>query len=857
MYDSCSSVDGEGGFSVPVDKKYIPARKSMRSLFAQDALQSKQGVTSLRYEEQSKKNKTVSLSVMEGNSSPGYPPNAPSPLQTAVQAVTIAYSGDTSMGACVVAVCVPHANAPIATPLIAIVDREKRPRCRVPMDGGLQFLQNESSPQYASLYDPSLGSHWTLMFKGRRECTEFFSAVHTTVHYTEVDIGAAPRFVEWNNEKNAEEGALQVKLASGDVASISYIAWLLRRMPGTRFFSIGKMVEEVPPEAPCEVLVGDGSLMAGIEEALVGMQRGASRLVFVPPKKTSIRMGMGNPEVSPSDTVVVHLTCQDVAVRSDVRGGHKATVASPLEKNFSNSGTQAKTTSPAPVTQTEPSSKPVPDAPAVVGGDLSTLLQAILLKMLQQQQNSSGSSISSSNNTNNNNNSTGCDSGNGVSGQWSALERSIDRVHIQLSSLYEKIDRLAIAETLEKNNAAIERIVKRVVGKAPAGEVDVEEMAKDRDGLLATIERLKKRLDEETNNYHRALEAMGRHKDEVHSLRNDLCIEQETHESRMRQLEEHNRLKFVEMEVRHRQAIERVAEEKLREGREIGLKEGLQLGKQEALEAAGGHSDREWKDRFFASEQRALQLEAEMQERESHHISERRGLQEQIDALHEMTEKLDQRAQHARIARQTGVEETSRQCKLLRRAMNAAYTHMEMQLSGMDETVNVTDVLQMLMVALRSETDTFIDEIKKQAEFFCGLDSQSAVPIEGEKSRVQTDENASDHLEATEAEAMDKKRTTALFPGKEQKTTMNTELAEDECVKIDELPPVPPQDLSSFMCDNPPNVFPESVEPVAEDDDISHEFVRKDENKKGDLCNVAAVTSRLPKSESNDDESDW
>ncbi|KAF8294260.1 hypothetical protein TcYC6_0102950 [Trypanosoma cruzi] len=162
-------------------------------------------------------------------------------------------------------------------------------------------------------------------------------------------------------------------------------------------------------------------------------------------------MGMGNPEVSPSDTVVVHLTCQDVAVRSNMRGGHKTTVASPLEKRFSNSGTQAKTTPPAPVTQTEPSSKLVPDAPAVLGGDLSTLLQAILLQMLQQQQNSGGgSSISSSNNTNNNNNSTGCDSGNGVSGQWSALERSIDRVHIQLSSLYEKIDRLAIAETLER-----------------------------------------------------------------------------------------------------------------------------------------------------------------------------------------------------------------------------------------------------------------------------------------------------------------------------------------------------------------------------------------------------------------------
>ncbi|RNF18550.1 peptidyl-prolyl isomerase E (cyclophilin E) [Trypanosoma conorhini] len=857
MYDdSGSSVDAEeGGFPNPSDTRKTLTRKSMRSLFAQDALQSKQGVTSLRYEDQGRRNKAVPLSVMGGNSAPGYPPNAPSPLRTAVQAVALAYSGETSMGACVVAVCVPHANAPIVTPLIAIVDREKRPRCRVTVDRNLQFVQNRSSPQYASLYDPSLGSHWTLMFKGRRECTEFSSAVHTTLHYMEVEMGTAPPFVEWGNEAKAEAEAPQLEVSRGDVASISYMAWLLRRVSGTNFFSLGKMVEEVPPLAPCEVVVGDGNLMAGTEEALIGMQKGTSRLVFVPPKKTVVGMGMGNPEVSSSDTVVVHLTCHDVMARCSMSRGDKPTPVTPLETIPFNNDIRAAATNP--VTQAETSSTRVADAPAAVGGDISTVLQAILLQTLQQQQQQQ------QNKTSNTNNNTVCGSWNDVSGPWSSVERGIDRIHIQLSSLYEKIDRLAIAEIVDKNNAVVERIMRRVVGKAPTDDVDVEDMTKDRDGLLATIERLKKRLEEETNNYHRALEVMGSHKDELHSLQNDLRIEQEAHASRVRQLEEHHRLNLVEVEVRHRKALERVAEEKLLEGREMGFREGARLGKQEALEAAGGHGNCEWRERLFASEQRVVQLETEMQEQASHHISERRRLLDQIDALQEVTEKLDRRAQQSRLASQHGADDTSRQCKLLRRAMNAAYTNIEMQLCGLDqEKVEVKDALQMVMFALRTETDAFIDEIKKEAALLSGVDSHGGTPIEVTKSAVKAEETVLGEVAVGEAEPVEKEEENSVaFLEHEQRLPMNTGPTEDESVQLDGLPPAPlPLPMlgtTPVMCHDPPNVFSEYVEPAVRSDDPVPCVVGEDEEDNTGVCKEDVVAGRLTEPASNAADSAW
>ncbi|KEG11828.1 hypothetical protein DQ04_02241060 [Trypanosoma grayi] len=840
MYDGSSSSAEEGDIFVGRHaEKTAATRRSMKSLFAEDAMQSKHGVTSLRYEGGAavtggggggggiSSSKAVSLSAMGGGNAPGQPPNAPSPLRTAAQAVVLTYKGDVFVGPCVVAVCVPNVNAFITSPLIAIVDREKHSQCRVRVDRELQLLQNKSEPQYGSLYDPSVGVHWSLMFKGRRECTEFVAAVHTTLHYMEMETSPMPPFVEWEAATAAEAATkreLNGMVSHGDVVSVSFMAWLLRRIPGTRFFSLGKLIEEVPPEAPREVVLGDGVMMVGVEEVLVGMNSESSRLVFLSPGKTEVRKGIGNPEVSPSDAVVVHITCHEVRCRSNAMDRKKNLTTSahagdnPLGSGVDAGGGNATSSSSEAAARfhSEASHKQERATPVEVGGDTNTLLQAILLQTLQQQNNNKNSNTASEG---------GCGES---SGHLATIERGIDRVHLQLASLYEKIDRLGIDEKIAKNNTVIERIVKQAVGKAPVNDVDVEDMDKDRDSLLAVIENLKKRLGEATDNYHRALEVMGRHKDEVHRMQNDLLIQQETNASRVRQLEEQRRLQLVEAEVQHRQALERIADEKFREGRDAGFAEGVRAGRQEAFEATGGHSEHEWKERLFTSEQRIVELESEMQEQEARHIAERRRLQEQIDTLQEMSAKLEKRAKDASsAASHFSPDITARQCKTLRRAMNATYTNIESQLWEVGrDSVQVEDALRMVFMAVKSETRTFTDEIKKEAALSWEGERLTESCLEAQRAEETVHGDAPHTLEAPAEHGTEAASASAVaaVDGTEEEcsvllshsqgVTATTPTAGADLVRLEGLPPAPPQNTASSGLANLSDAYPDPPELV-------------------------------------------
>nr|CCC52878.1 conserved hypothetical protein [Trypanosoma vivax Y486] len=680
----------------------------MKSLFAQDAMQSRHGVTSLRYEDHPTQTsgKAVARSLARGGAIPAQAPNT-SPLQTAFQYTVMTYKGENAVGLCVVAVCIPRSNTSVTTtPLIAIIDREKRPQCRIPIDGNLQLLQNPSEPQYASLYDPNFGGHWSLMFKGRRECTEFVAGTFTVFHSPRLDDNLTPLpFVEWDNGTAATPVAHQDGVSRGDVISISFTMWLLRRVSGTTFFALGKIIEEVPPDAPREVTVADGSLMAGVEEALIGLRGGgASRLVFVPPRMTRVLRGIGNPEVLPSDTVVVHVSCHEVVRR--VKGGgnrvaDKSVLPSPAVETDGGQGWVAATNTPAPT----------------ANADNNALLQVLLLQTIQQQQQQQ---------SNNAPRASGGDGGVAAANQLGSIERSIERVQCQLATLYEKIDRLAIEEKIEKNNAAIERMVKKAVGKAPTNDVDAEDMMKDRDGLLATIERLKRRLEEETANYHRALEAISRHKDEVHGLQKDLLLQRETHEARVKQLEEQRRLRAVESEVQHQQAMERISEEKYREGREAGARAAREEMRQKQLSGLDGDGEQEWRQRLFASEQRAVQLEAAMHEIEGRHIAERRQLQEHIDATEKMNAILKERLGTGALGagalegvHLTAAEAARQQCAVLRRAMKALMTNVQTQVCTIgSDKVAVEDVLRILGSSIEVEVDSFTAQIMSEAQSF-------------------------------------------------------------------------------------------------------------------------------------------
>nr|CCC94945.1 conserved hypothetical protein [Trypanosoma congolense IL3000] len=718
MIDTSDSSGKEGSASAErnlTDKraKRVTAHRGMKSLFAEDDMQSTQGVTSLRYEDQSR-GKAVARSLMGGSGAAGQPAGGSSPLQTAAQAPVIAYKGSETVGSCVVALCVPRTNAPAnIPPLIAIIDREKHPKCRVRMDEDTQLIQSTENPQYASLYDPSFGGYWSLMFKGRRECTEFVAATLTAINSPRLQDNANPiSFLEWDNGTGGDEGLPSV--SKGDTVSVSFTSWLLRRVPGSAFFSLGQVVEEVPPEAPREVSLGNGTLMVGVEEALSGMKvGGASRLVFVPPRKTRVLRGLASPDVQPSDTVVTHITCHEV-LRTG--GGNRVPAAAATRGTDSSAPLrvdQAATALSAEVPMLmgggdPPQAQPAAVVPQSGSSDINSLMQVLLVQTLQQQQQQQQPHHSG-----------------GVSsiegGQLSSIERSVERLHLQLATLYEKIDRLGIDEKIEKNNAAIERIVKKVVGKVPMGDVDVEDAVKDRDGLLATIERLKGKLEEETANYHRALEAMSRHKDDVLQLQKDLQVQQETHVARVQQLEEDRRLRLVEAHVQQQHAVERVAEEKFQEGYNAGLRAAeLKQKEQRALDpsGAGDSTVQEWRDRLFASEQRVLQLETALQQAEGHHISERRQLQEHIDALTKMTSMLQERVGGMGPEAQTLVREsaTEEQCAILQRSMRAVCVNIETQLRAIGaDKVPVLDVLHMLNTVTEAEVKAFSDEAARDA----------------------------------------------------------------------------------------------------------------------------------------------
>ncbi|CBH17280.1 hypothetical protein, conserved [Trypanosoma brucei gambiense DAL972] len=689
------------------------ASRGMRSMFAEDDMQSRQGVTSLRYEDKGT-DKAVARSVMGSGGATGQQSNASSPLQTAVQAVVVAYKGEEVIGSCVVAACVPRTSA-TAPPLIAIIDRDKRPQCRVRMDENLQLIQSEGEPQYASLFDPSFGGHWSLMFKGRRECTEFVASVLTALNSSRLqDSGVTPPIVEWGSGASPYEelGAAARTVTRGDTVTISFTSWLLQRVPGTSFFSLGKVIEEVPPEAPREVSVGSGTMMIGVENALTGMREGGfSRLVFVTPRLTKVNRGLGNPEVQPSDTVVTHITCHEilraVGRNKASRPAHQVGTVEADNVNSAFDNTTAALGAPAVISDRRecPPGSVETGAAQTGSSDVNSLMQVLLLQTLQQQQQQKQSVSAPV----------------AEGGQLSSIERSVERLHLQIATLYEKVDRLGIDEKIEKNNAAIERIVKKVVGKVPMGEVDLEDAVKDRDGLLATIERLKGRLEEETSNYHRALEAMSRHKDEVLQLQKDLQLQQETHGARVQQLEEDRRLRLVEAHVQQQQAVERVGEEKFREGYEAGVRATEQKHKeQRALDPAAtdGCTTQEWKDRLFASEQRAVQLETALQQAEGRHIAERRQLQEHVDALTRMTTMLQERAEAKASAVEIldGQQTAEQQSAFLRRTMNSVYVNLETQLRAMgSDTVSVLDVLHLLSSVTAAEVSAFSDDASKEA----------------------------------------------------------------------------------------------------------------------------------------------
>lgn len=652
------------------------SRRTMRSLFAQNNALGASTSPAFRYSDQSVLVQSIAASA-----------SSSIPLQVVRHALVQAYSGEEYRGTCVFALCVPNTREPplTASPLLTLVDEGKRTLCRFPIGPDLQLSQSTTNSQFVSCYDPALGSHWQFMFSDRRDAADFVVSVQTLAFHIRNPSSSAAEFMSY------ETGSLHSVSSSpavqpGTAAQFGLKLWLLQRVGATCYYTTGKVVEEVPSEAPCDVTVKGGQWMVGLEECAVGMRAGDVRLCILPPGHTAVPHGVEKLEVTPADTVVALLHCVSILTPTTT------------PRRTVQRGLRAALTPPPP-----PPVEPVAAASTTEDPTMVALLQRTLLQALANATfPSSGGATAADAHT---------------SSTLDRIERATERVQVQLGNLYEKLDRMDVSTKLQENNLALERIMKKTVGQLPQNEIDVEDRTKDREALLASLEKYKGRFEEVNENYQRALEAMSRYAEKVHSLENDLRIQQDTLEARLSDLAERHRLDAVEWRVRHQAEVDRVGSEQYEAGKAAGTAEGRHLGKQELLRAEGSIGADTWREKCLQNEQEVVRCRSELQEAQGRYVRVRRGLEAEIDSLRLLCDRLG--AQQTALEVHVPEESTEQQCKRVKRALNAVYTDVETQLTAgcgdVTHPISVADTLSVLVVAIKRVSTTFTQEIRTEA----------------------------------------------------------------------------------------------------------------------------------------------
>ncbi|KPI89659.1 hypothetical protein ABL78_1240 [Leptomonas seymouri] len=575
----------------------------------------------------------------------------------------------------------------------------------------------------------------------------------------------AQRGVVHADEKPSEAAAMSDDSAAPTVqamvpTTVHWSTWALRRVSGTSPYCLpAECVDGAPPSSPRDVTPGSGALRDGLEAALVGMRSGELRLVFMAAEETRVRhpeltspsftKSAPTPPSSPSarqrghhrddaHTQVAELHMLDVPAVAFVMCVNAVSTTAPVVTGVVQSPAllssqpdhhqqQQLPSNPRPCLQTE-STGPVSTTAATAAAATSALLQQLLLNALQPPQQAHGAPLPV----------TAAppplasDASPPPSPKWDAMERSLDRVMLQLGSLYEKVDRLDIEGNLRRNNVELERAMKRVAGLAPQA-VAAEDTLKDRDALLASVERYRQQYEEASANYQRALEAMGRSMEKVQALERDLQVQQNLWTRQRHEAAEQTRLQLLERDVQHRAELERVAEERYTAGKSDGHAAGYHEGRQATLTAVDGEGGvsalmAEWKEKVMMRDQQIVALQALLQDAKHHHERDRRQLRAEIDVLTDLNEKLQHIQSNADV--RMPEETAQQQCKRVKRTLNSVYAQVEAQLlmlprrsqaSGNSEVgeaclVSIDDALAVIMTAIRSEAQSAVAQIRADAE---------------------------------------------------------------------------------------------------------------------------------------------
>ncbi|KAG5505328.1 hypothetical protein JIQ42_07536 [Leishmania sp. Namibia] len=615
-------------------------------------------------------------------------------------------------------------NAAVGSPTLMLTSINRQVLCRVALGAtdavfaseSLQLRQDAAQPQYLTFFDDgragirgsnsrsaggggSSGCWWTCMFPDRDKASRFLVSAYTIAQYaaalakrtgtTSVPVPSVrtlPSPPPSKTEKAAvgPAGGAPRVVRPDMPATMCWQAWELRRVSKQTLYCVpGRCIEVVPPSTPQTVAATDGTLWDAVAAALVGMQEGESRLVFLTPEDTRVRQPRSQADPRRSnrsdsnalqralDTpVVVYMTCLQVA-SSPISAPAPSTpaAAGDLALPLPPPPPPAPATAAAAVTAPPPAAAPSQPPHAVDALSTNALLQQFLLHLLQQQppQQSSASA-----------------SHQGPSQEaWESVERTLAGVRAQLGSLHEKIDRLDIEAKLQHNNTELERAMRRVVGLAPQEAVAVEDSLKDREALLASIELYRHKFEEANANYQRALEAVGRSSDRAQALERDLHVQQDLWARQRKDEAEQTRLRLVERDARHRDELERVSEKRYAEGKSDGHAAGYREGRQATLlevegsstGGSGGSVVAEWRAKLMAKEQEVTALQMALQDAKFRHERDRRQLRAEIDVLSELNEKLQHLQANADV--RVPEETVQQQCKRVKRTLNAVYSQVE------------------------------------------------------------------------------------------------------------------------------------------------------------------------------------
>ncbi|KAG5509621.1 hypothetical protein JKF63_06326 [Porcisia hertigi] len=696
-------------------------------------------------------------------------------------------------------------NAPASSPTLLLISSNRQVLCRVALDAtdavfsgeSLRLRQDVAQPQYLTFDDDGhssihggsssrkpLGSRgsgcwWTCMFADRDMASRFLVSTYTVAQYAAVlakitgatsasapSVRTLPAYSSAETDKAMSTVPNDTQcVARPDVpATIWWQTWALRRVSSqTLYYLPGTCLEAVPPSSPRSVAATDGAILGKAAAAVVGMRSGESRLVFLTPEdlrawKPRSRADSGLSDRLDSDSIecdidspaVIYMTCVQVA-SSPINTPVSSTPAAVDDLALLHPRAPSPPPPPA-ATVTESSVAVVaPQSAAVpsqVPGAVDTvatnaLLQQLLLHFLQQPPPQPPSNAPAAHQG-------------PPQEAWESMERTLNRVQARLSSLSEQIDHLDIEGALRRNNTELERVIRKVAGLAPQGDVAIEDALKDREALLASIERYRNRFEEANTNYQRALEAMGPLSDRAQALERDLHLQQDLWAKQRRDEAEQMRLRLVERDARHRDDLERVGEERYAAGRSEGHAEGYQEGRQATLlELEGNGTDgvagsvvAQWRAKLMARDQEVSALQTALQEARLRHERDRAQLRAEIDVLSELKEKLEHLQANADV--RVPEETVQQQCKRVKRILNAVYSKVEgelLQLSSFQElrvrscgsrplppggegmgieeareavdgggsdgrVVAVDDVLAIVMEAIRSEAQAAVLQIR-------------------------------------------------------------------------------------------------------------------------------------------------